>query len=437
MVVANDDKADFKVIETRQEDGKLVLSVEVEKDVVSQAFRTVHKQLLKHVHVPGFRPGKIPLPVISNAVGRENFTKEVRKELLPRFYYAALETTDRRPVDRVEYVVETLAHGQSFIFTARVLVAPDVKLPDYHKLKLEIEGEDEVDDKAVEKTLLRLQQDHAESSKAEDDVVADGDFALISFTGSVGGKEFKTLSQENMSVVVGNDDFVAGFDSNLVGKKKGEEFTFPITMPKKGTENEFLVGKKVMFKGKVKSVYRQTLPELDDDFAKKFGEFENLDALKEKISRDLEKRRESKMDTAKRGAIRKALAAAVEVTVPEELVRGRLDDRLEEFKGGLKDLTFEEYLEEFGKDEETVSGELREKVVDDIRADFALDFVAAAESLAVTDEELEDRIVAMARMLQKDPEEILEALDESGQRLLQKQDMLREKAFDSVMETYK
>ena len=112
-------------------------------------------------------------------------------------------------------------------------------------------------------------------------------------------------------------------------------------------------------------------------------------------------------------------------------------DRLEEFKGGLKDLTFEEYLEEFGKDEETVSGELREKVVDDIRADFALDFVAAAESLAVTDEELEDRIVAMARMLQKDPEEILEALDESGQRLLQKQDMLREKAFDSVMETYK
>lgn len=431
--------SELKVIEAKKHEENLVLSVEVDSEVVSKAYRKVYRQLLKHIHVPGFRPGKIPLPVVSNFVGRENFTKEVRKELLPKYYYEAVKQTPYVPIEKVVYEEEHLSHGEAFTFKANVMVAPEVKLGgDYRKLDFKAKSPEPVTDVDIEKTLQQVQRDKAQTAKAEDSIVQEGDYLMVSFVGSVDGRDFKTLTKENVPMVIGRDDFITGFDQNLIGIKKDEEFTFALTVPKKGTENEFLVGKKVLFKGKIKSVFRHTLPPIDDELAKKAGKFNNLEELKEKITRDLEEHRKKQIEEENKEGVKKSLAEIVEVELPAALIKLRVDDRLVEFRRLLegKNLTFEDYLAEYGKDENAVREEFQSKVVQELKIQFALDFLAKEENLTVTDEEFDNRIKAMSYLLRKEPDEVLEMLDETGQRFIQRQDLLREKAFDSLKQLH-
>jgi trigger factor len=432
-----DDKGNsgkFEIVEKDLQDDILTLKVKVDAEIVSRAYRKVHKALLKQVRVPGFRPGKVPLQVLSNAVGRENFIKEVRKELLPEYYYSALQTTPYRPISNVSYADERLANGEPFAFSAKVSVFPEGKLSDYASLTVKAPAPKPVDGDEIEKVLRERQKKYAKTRSAEDGTVADGDYALLSFTVSIDGREYRTLSRTNHTMFVGEDAYLPGFDANLLGQKKGEEFTFAFELPKRGLDNKALQGKKAMVKGKVKAVQRVELPRLDDEFAKDLGDFATLDDFKRKIRSDLEKEHERSAREAFVDELKKALVDAIDVQFPASLLDREAGDRVAEMKSRFegKPYTFDDYLHETGKDEASVRAERREQVVFELKMQCALDEVAAREGLNVTDEEFGQKLEALGQMLHKDPEEILETLDANGRRLIQRQEMVREKAFDRV-----
>lgn len=426
---------EFQILEQNLADDILTLRVKVDREVVDRAYRKVHKALLRHVRVPGFRPGKVPLPVLTNAVGRENFVREVRKELLPEYYYNALGKTSYRPLSEVTFADEHLATGEPFAFSAKVSVLPEGKLGDYEGLRVKQQPPKPVEDEEVDKVLKERQKRYAKTRNAEDGEVKEGDFILLSFSVSIDGKEFHTLSRNNQTMIVGEDSYMPGFDANLVGKKKGDEFTFATELPKKGLENKALHGKKAMVKGKIKSVQRVEMPALDDEFAKDIG-VETLAELKKKVKSELEKEHEREAKEQFTEDLKKALVDAVDVKFPSSLLEREIDERLEQFKGNFegKPYKYEDYLGESSKDEKELREELREKAVGDLKLQVALDAIAEREGLKVTDEEFEQRIQLLGQALRKDPEEILESLDSSGRRVIQRQELLREKAFDRVRE---
>jgi len=425
---------DFQILEQNLNEDVLTLKVRVDTDVVNRAYRKVHRQLLKQVKVPGFRPGKVPLPVLSNAIGKENFVKEVRKELLPTYYYNALGVTAYRPASEVVYEEEHLAHGEPFAFCAKVSVLPHVNLGDYNTIKVNKGAPKPVGDEEVEKSLKDRQRRYAKTRHAEDETIRDGDFVLLSFSVTIDGREYKTLTQNNAGFVVGEDRFITGFDANLIGRKKAEEFTFAMELPKKGLDNESLHGKKCLVKGKIKSVQRLELPGLDDEFAKDVGAFENLEDLKKKIRLDLEKDHERTAKEEFSEELRKLLLEKAVVEFPESLLSKEIDRRLEEFKESFegKPFGFEDYLVETSRDVNSFREEFRAKAVSDLKLQCVLDEIAARETLQVTDEEFLQRIHLMAQALRRDEEEILERLDSFGKRILHRQEMLREKAFTAL-----
>ena len=429
------DIKEFQVLSQDLTGDMLTLKVTVEPEVVKRAYQKVHKLLLKHVRVPGFRPGKVPQPVLVNAVGKENFAKEVRKELLPSYYYNALSTTTYRPVSEVAFEDEHLVPGEPFAFSAKVSVLPEGKVGDYQGLKVKELPPKPVEDEDIDKVLKERQKRYAKTRNAEDDVVKDGDFLLLTFTVSIDGKDYATLSRHNQTMIVGEDSYMPGFDASLVGKKKGEEFTFAIELPKKNLENKALHGKKAMVKAKIKSIQHVELPALDDEFAKDVG-VESLAELKKKIKGELEKDKEREAKEAYTEELKKALTDAVDVKFPDTLLNREIDERMAQFKQQFqgKPYNYDDYLSESSKDESALRDELREKVVSDLKLQVALDEIAKAEGLTVTDEEFGQRIQLLGQVMRKDPDEILDSLDSSGRRIIQHQELVREKAFERVRE---
>lgn len=420
---------EFEVKDKTVEDGTLSLAVEVSKPAVDEAYRKVRKELARYVRIPGFRKGKTPLSVLANHIGRERFDREIQRELLPRYYYEAIEESGLRPVSAVTYDELTLEKGAPFHFVAKVLVAPEVELGDYKAAEVEVPEVEEVSDEDVEKRLdeLRLQ---ASDPQDKDGPAAEGDIVRCDVVGKVGDKEFPSLSRKMVTLHIGDDGYFPGFDKQLVGLGKGEEKSFALPAPEEAANPE-LKDKDVDFTVTVTEVKSVELPVVDEEFLKKLrGGIQTADDLKDRIRMELEQDRRKAAEEAYDSALQEMLLGLVDAQPPEAMVSARVDERFEEFKSQFKaPYTFDDYLSEWNRSEEDIRAELREGAVKACQIEFALDEIAARESIKATDEEVAHRLRMLARMMRRSPMDIEDMVDSSGSRVLEKQKLTREKAF--------
>ena len=114
-----------------------VLTVEVDAEKVNESLDSAFKKVVKQVNVPGFRKGKMPRPLFEKRFGVESLYQDAIDLMLPDAYTAAIEETGIDPVDRPEIDVEQIEKGKSFIFTAKVIVKPEVKLGEYKGIEVE------------------------------------------------------------------------------------------------------------------------------------------------------------------------------------------------------------------------------------------------------------------------------------------------------------
>ena len=150
-------------------DARVQLQVEVPKNVVQAATKSVSKQILKYIKVPGFRRDKTPLPLVKRSVGKERFNEYLQRELLPQTYYEALDQEGVRPISEVEYEGIEFA-SDSFKFTAKFSIAPEFSVGDYKSLKVDAFQEKEVTEEEVENFLEDLVSKQSEMEDFESDV---------------------------------------------------------------------------------------------------------------------------------------------------------------------------------------------------------------------------------------------------------------------------
>lgn len=420
---------DFEVKESKVDDGSLTLKVEVSSQAVGEAFRNVRKELSRYVRIPGFRKGKTPLNVLVNHLGRERFEREVERELLPQYYYRAIEETGHRPVSPVVYEEKTLARGKPFTFVAKVAVAPEIALGDYQAAEIDVKDPEEVSDEDVEKRLdeLRLQ---ASSPQEKEGAAEEGDLVQFDVTGKVGDQDFPSLSRQKVTVRVGDDGYFPAFDKELVGLDVGAEKDFTLKAPEDAA-NPKLAGADVSFHVKVLAIRSVELPEIDEEFLGKLrGNIQTIDDLKARIRVELEQDRRKASEEANDMAIQDMLLGLVEAEPPAAIVDARVEEKFYDFRDQFKPpYTYDDYLSEWGRTEEDVKAELREGAVKTCQIEFALDEIAKREGITATDEEVAHRLRMLARMMRRSPMDIEEMVDSSGSRVLEKQKLTREKAF--------
>src|SRR5215471_11494648 len=236
------------------------LDIEIPQDVVNEEIQHIAQELAKRARVPGFRPGKAPIAVVKTRY-RDEIVSEMMQHLLPRYFGTAVEER------KLDVVVHTptfenvdYENGQALRFKAVFEVYPQLNITNYSGVPVE-EGSAQVDDSEIETALKQLQEENAEMVPVEEErPIREGDFADISFEGTIKESEEPPITGEKVVCEVGARTTLREFSENLTGMKPGEKKSFDVTYRPNYPEKR-LAGKTVSYTVGVEGVKEKKLPE--------------------------------------------------------------------------------------------------------------------------------------------------------------------------------
>ncbi|MCP3741259.1 trigger factor [Rossellomorea sp. BNER] len=395
----------------KQEGNQGVLTIEVDAAQVNEGLDAAFKKVVQKVNVPGFRKGKMPRGMFEKRFGVESLYQDALDIILPEAYANAVEEAGIEPVDRPDIDIEQMEKGKNLIFTAKVIVKPEVKLGDYKGLEVE-KVDSEVTDEDVQNELKTLQERQAELAVKEEGKAENGDTLVLDFEGFVDGEAFEGGQADNYTLELGSNTFIPGFEEQLVGVETGEEREVEVSFPEEYHAAE-LAGKPATFKVKVHEIKAKQLPELDDEFAKDVDEeVETFAELKEKTEKRLQETKKTEAETKVRDSLVKQASDNSEVDIPEAMINTEVDRMMQEFGQRLQmqGMNMDLYFQFSGQTEEDLRGQMKEDAANRVRTNLVLEAIADAENIEISDEEAEKEINEMAEQYNMSADNIKQAL---------------------------
>ncbi len=430
-------KVKLNIVKQELEGSRIQLNVSAPAETVKEASKSVAKQILRHMSIPGFRRDKTPLALVKRQVGADRFLEYVQSELLPSTYYEAVDQEGIQPISEVQYGEKSLTDSE-FKFQASFAVAPAFQLGDYKNLKVEASEAEPVTDDAVDNFLQQLRSKHSvKNDVAEGVEIKSGDLVSLLIRGKIGEEESPFLKHYNVSLVIGENQLYPDFDKHLLGHKKLDRFEVEHAF---GDDyfNKALSGKTAKIEIKVLTHKTVTLPEMDSEFLKSLGGFETVDALKAAIRKEIENSNKEAARKKLRANLQDSLYTAIQCDVPKGLVGELSDAKLHDLKLDLeqKKSSFEDFLTSQGKTEEEYKAEVDKASEKELKLSFALTRIADQEGLGVEEEEVSWRIRYTAMVLRKEFHEILEFVENLGRRVLIRAEIKQEKALHFLENLY-
>ena len=404
---------------------KKSMTIEVPPEVVdTERDRIVHGYAAK-AKIPGFRPGKAPMAVIRARFAKE-LKEDLRERVLSRAYAEAAKEKGLRPI--TDPILDEIhdEEGQPFKFKTTFEILPEIELKNYKEIEVR-ERKLAVDAADVRKMLEELQKSRTQLVTEEGRLATTGDVLVADIEGTPDeGEPFK---RENMMIELGATDNLPAFNDQLEGLGAGDSKSFCVDYPKDYGAQE-LAGKTVAYKLAIHEVKRSEVPEIDDEFAKDLGDFDDLKALEARVREDLEARQRHEIDGEVRQALMLKVLTEHPIVLPEALVEQEIRSRLEELARNLVRQGLD--LEKADLNWKEIREKQDEPARKSVHARLLLDAVARAEDLKITDEELNQRIEQDARQMGQTPQELRKGLEQAGGPELLISQLLREKSLDLI-----
>lgn len=393
---------------------RVKLAVEVPFSELEPSIQSAYKKIAKQVTVPGFRKGKVPPVVIDQRFGRAVVLQEAVNDALPGLYGRALQDNELSPLGQPEVDVTEFGDGQELKFTAEVDIRPEITLPAWEGLEVQVDDV-EVTDEDVDNQLAALQSRFG-TLVGVDRPSAEGDFVVIDLKAMQDGEVVEDGQATGISYQIGvGAEMLDGMDAALTGLSAGESTTFKTTLV--GTHE----GTEVDCDVTVTSVKEQQLPELDDEFAQLASEFDTLDELREDLRERADRTKRLQQAVEARDKILDTLLeAAGDIPLPEGVVSTEIDRHFEDGHGD------DDHRQEFERD-------LRKNLI----AQFVLDELVKAEEIQVSQEELTSYIIERAAQSGIDPNQLAQQYVQSGNLPALMADVARGKALALVVEKAK
>src|SRR5882757_4129604 len=420
------------------------IEVEVGADEVSKSFKTVVKRYQKLARIPGFRAGKVPESLV-----RSKFAKEVRQEVLESLvserFRKAITEQKLRPVSEPQLLDMQLADGQPLKFKAAFEVAPEIDITGYDSVRVaKPDAALTGDEYAAE--LNRVLDSHATVEPVEEDrALVDGDWAEIQFRGEVkdlaqtviedGVQNSSTqapITGEDVLIEIGGKNTLAAFNDALRGAKPGQELKFEVDYPADFGERR-LAGQTVSYDVTVKGIKHKSYPERDAEFAKQLGNYESWDEFETKLREHAADRKKSALDNGAKDKLLGELIERFQFPVPESFVQQQIEARLDR---GLRALAQQGMsVEDMRKlDFVRLREAQRDQAINEVKASMVLDRIAEAESVTVSEEDV-DRELLMLSIQSREPLEALrERLSKDGGLDRIREQMRREKTGSVLYE---
>ncbi|MFF4239023.1 trigger factor [Actinomadura geliboluensis] len=408
---------------------RVKLTVEVPFDELKPNLDKAYKEISQQVRIKGFRPGKVPAPLIDKYVGRGAVLQEAVNDALPELYGRAVEETEIFVLGQPDVEVTELDDGTQFAFTAEVDIRPKFEVPDYDGLEVVVDDA-EVTDEQVEETLGNLRERFASLTGAER-AAEEGDFASIDLVARIDGEEIEDASTTGYSYEVGSNSAIEGLDEALTGLAAGEDATFTGTLV--GGEH---AGEEAEITVTVQSVKVKNLPDLDDEFAQLASEFDTIEELREDVRTRLGRQVKLQQLSEARDKALEALLEKVDIPLPEKVVEEEIGRRNQQLEQQLQmaGMTKEDYLKDEEKSAEEFDAEVADAARLAVKGGFVLDQLAVQEELGVENEELSEYVVTQAMQMGVQPQQLAEYLTQNNQLPAIVSEVLRSKALNLVVE---
>jgi trigger factor len=297
------------------------LSIVIPAERVDGEVDTRLKSMRSRVKIDGFRPGKVPMSVVSQQYG-DSVYQEVVGEIFQSTFYEAAEQEKLKVAGMPQIDATTLEPGKDLEYTATFDIYPQFKIADVSKMevkrpavKIMAADVDEMID-----TLRAQQKGWKEVKRA----AKDGDLLVVDFDGKLDGEIFDGGAAEDFSVELGAGRMLADFEKALIGMKVGAEKETDVTFPEEYPA-ENLKGKTAQFTLKVKTVSAPELPKVDEEFIKKFGIEDGTEkSFKAEIKSNMERELEQRIKARVKQSVMEGLHEIHEIDLPKSLVKDEI-----------------------------------------------------------------------------------------------------------------
>jgi trigger factor len=426
------------------------ISIEIPSSTVSGELETFVSRYQKMARVPGFRRGKTPASLVRRRFADE-LKQEVVESLVPKYFREEVQKQGLSPISQPRIVDFHFEEGEPLRFKAVFEIMPKIELATYNDLKAE-KTDISVADDEIEHELQALRENQASYNSVEEDRgLQDGDFAQASFTGtpvekqesglvdpsgnpvSSGQQEAKAtgaqpVHMDDVLIDIGGTNTVREFSENLRGARAGEEHTFTISYPE-DAQDKRLAGKTLEYKVQIKGIKKKVVPELDDDFAKSLGEFQNLEELRTRIREQMEAQKRHEIEHTAKDKLVEELVNRNQFPVPESLVDHQVTTRLER---GFRALAAQGMRPEdmrkmdFGR----LRTAQRDAAVREVKASLILEKIAEKENIETSDAELDTEVERLAQQSRQPVEAVRKKLTDDGGLERMRERIRNEKTLD-------
>lgn len=386
------------------------LEIEVDAEKFEEGLQKSFKKNAGRFNIPGFRRGKAPRTMVEKFYGEQVLYEDAINAVCPDAYDQAVEENDLHPVDRPEIDIKQIGKGQTFIFTAKVTVKPEVELGEYKGVEV-AKANALVTDEDVDKEIEKVLDKNSRLVTVEDRPVASGDTAIIDFEGFVDGVPFEGGKGEGYNLVIGSGTFIPGFEDQLIGVAAGEEKDVNVTFPEEYGSKE-LAGKPALFKVTVKEIKLKELPALDDEFAKDVSEFDTLEEYKADLRKKLVEKAEHKAHHENEDNVVEKVVENAAIDLPAVMVEKRVDDLVHDFEMRLRyqGMELNQYIEMMGMDMKIFREQFAKRAEQEVKTQLVIEKIGAVEGIVPSEEDTEAEIRKLAETYKQSEEDFKQHL---------------------------
>lgn len=406
---------------------RVSIAAVLDVDTVREERTRVIATWRRNARLPGFRQGKVPLPVIERRFAKE-IEDDLGEELVRVCWREVRSAEELLPAGPLEVKRAQVEGDGTFALEGEFDVFPKVDIADpwtFVPPPVDLEPSSAEIDAAVQ----QMRERQAAWEPVEGEPVGDGMLVEAYVRGEFPDGEGEPFENDRSLFVVGKGEIHPAIEQAVRGAAQGDTVTAHATL---GADAGEKAGARVRYEVVIKSARRQRLPELDDDFARSFGIEEGLAGLIERVRAQLLLANARRRRSVWRDALIAHLAGDEELALPDGVVRERTRSELIDFVQELARRGIE--VEKAGLDWSAMEKEMRGRVERNLRGELVLDALAARLGVEVSDEELDRELGKQARMSRVPFAELKGNLTKRGELERIRALLRREKAADEVLE---
>ena len=357
------------------------VKVFVDKKTMDSYMDQKYDEIKKTVNLKGFRPGKVPREILKRQFGKAIFS-EVLDKVLKDTSTKALEENKIKPAGQPKLDLKTYGEDKDLEYVMSVTELPKVEVKSIENIKFD-EYSVKIDSEEADKRIKDIAKNQPNFKDAPDQTkAAYKDLVVFDYTATVNDKPFKGGEGKNTQLTLGKDLFLKGFDSQLVGVKKGDEKIVQATLPENFPEKD-LINKNAKFKCKITNIKNSEETKINDEFAKNLGA-KDLKDLKSLITKQINDEYKNSLDRLSKNQILKEIENFKVSEIPENLI----EDEIKILSQGMSD-----------EDAKKSKKNFEEIAKKRIKVGLILNEFGEKNKIKVTEQELQAEVQKQIRMM--------------------------------------